>query len=177
MVFKRKGSFFLDLGSEGSKPVKLAIGGGQSAAQTPEASSPAEVSEFGAAAPVAPKGPFFLDLGSEGSKPVKLAIGEGQSAVQKPEASAQPPTDAGKFVASVAAAAPGEPAAASAPALTTAEAIAAELRAAQEARPATVQSTFAPDCLNPANAVPSSRRKAGANLAGFKAMAASMMGK
>jgi hypothetical protein len=61
--------------------------------------------------------------------------------------------------------------------LTTAEAIAAELRAAQEARPATVEATFAPDCLNPANAVPTRRRRAGANLAGFKAMAASMVGK
>lgn len=58
-----------------------------------------------------------------------------------------------------------------------AEAIAAELRAAQEARPATVEATFAPDCLNPANAVPTRRRRAGANLAGFKAMAASMIGK
>ncbi|MCH9713718.1 MAG: hypothetical protein K0U63_04120 [Cyanobacteria bacterium] len=60
------------------------------------------------------------------------------------------------------------------PQLTTAEAIAAELREAQESRPAPSSVTFAPDCLNPANAVPSRRRSAGANLAGFKAMAAEM---
>jgi hypothetical protein len=60
------------------------------------------------------------------------------------------------------------------PQLTTAEAIAAELREAQESRPAPSNVTFAPDCLNPANAVPSRRRSAGANLAGFKAMAAEM---
>jgi hypothetical protein len=58
--------------------------------------------------------------------------------------------------------------------LTTAEAIAAELRSAQESRPAPSQATFAPDCLNPANAIPSRRRTAGANLAGFKAMAADL---
>ena len=132
---------------------------------------------------------FFLDLGSEGSKPVKVAVAESKPAAQKPAAKGKPDAKASQAVTAVAPAVPvalaasgetaasGEPAAASAPALTTAEAIAAELRAAQEARPATVQSTFAPDCLNPANAVPSRRRKAGANLAGFKAMAASMIGK
>ena len=132
---------------------------------------------------------FFLDLGSEGSKPVKVAVAESKPAAQKPEAKASQPATPVATAAPVAAAAPvtqtapgatataGETALASGPLLTTAEAIAAELRAAQEARPATVQSTFAPDCLNPANAVPTRRRRAGANLAGFKAMAASMIGK
>jgi hypothetical protein len=67
-----------------------------------------------------------------------------------------------------------QPAASSQPTLTTAEAIAAELRAAQESRPAPSSATFAPDCLNPANAIASRRRTAGANLAGFKAMASEM---
>ena len=52
--------------------------------------------------------------------------------------------------------------------------IAAELRAAQEALPPPSNATFAPDCLNPANALPSRRRLAGANLAGYKAMASGM---
>jgi hypothetical protein len=47
-------------------------------------------------------------------------------------------------------------------------AIAAELRAAQEARPAPSRTTFDPECLNPANAIASRRRTAGANLAVFK---------
>ena len=129
---------------------------------------------------------FFLDLGSEGSKPVKVAVAESKPAAQKPAAKGKPEAKASQPAAPVATAAPVAPAAsvaaaatavASGPVLTTAEAIAAELRAAQEARPATVEATFAPDCLNPANAVPTRRRRAGANLAGFKAMAASMVGK
>ena len=114
---------------------------------------------------------FFLDLGSEGSKPAKVALAESKPAAQKPAAKASQPAT------TVAAAAPEATALTSGPVLTTAEAIAAELRAAQEARPATVEATFAPDCLNPANAVPTRRRRAGANLTGFKAMAASMTGK
>ena len=126
---------------------------------------------------------FFLDLGSEGSKPVKVAVAESKPAAQKPAAKGKPEAKASQpatpvaTAATVAAAAPEATAVASGPVLTTAEAIAAELRAAQEARPATVEATFAPDCLNPANAVPTRRRRAGANLAGFKAMAASMVGK
>ena len=126
---------------------------------------------------------FFLDLGSEGSKPAKVAVAESKPAAQKPAAKAKPEAKASQPATTVAAAAPeataapGATALTSGPVLTTAEAIAAELRAAQEARPATVEATFAPDCLNPANAVPSRRRRAGANLAGFKAMAASMIGK
>ena len=135
---------------------------------------------------------FFLDLGSEGSKPAKVAVAEIKPAAQKPAAKGKPAAKASQPAAAVAVSAPVAPAApeataapvaaaatavASGPLLTTAEAIAAELRAAQEARPATVEATFAPDCLNPANAVPSRRRRAGANLAGFKEMAASMIGK
>jgi hypothetical protein len=132
---------------------------------------------------------FFLDLGSEGSKPAKVAVAESKPAAQKSAAKGKPEAKASQPATTVAAAAPVAPAApvaaaapgatalTSGPVLTTAEAIAAELRAAQEARPATVEATFAPDCLNPANAVPTRRRRAGANLAGFKAMAASMTGK
>ena len=61
--------------------------------------------------------------------------------------------------------------------LTTAEAIAAELAAAQAARPAAVEATFAPDCLTPGTALPMRRRRGGANLAGFRAMAGGLFGK
>jgi negative regulator of sigma E activity len=129
---------------------------------------------------------FFLDLGSEGSKPVKVAVAESKPAAQKPAAKGKPDAKASQAVTAVApaapvalaasgeTAAPGETAASSAPALTTAEAIAAELRAAQEALPPPSNATFAPDCLNPANALRSRRRLAGANLAGFKDMASGM---
>ena len=59
--------------------------------------------------------------------------------------------------------------------LTTAEAIAAELAAAQANRPAPSQATFSPDCLAPSGALPRRRRLAGANLGVFKAMAKGMM--
>lgn len=109
------------------------------------------------------KGGFFLDLGSEGARPAQVAVAEpAQPAKQPATSSATTP---------IAAAAP---AAAGAQVLTTAEAIAAELRAAQEARPPASVVTFATEALNPANAVPTRRRRAGANLAGFKQMASGL---
>ena len=117
------------------------------------------------------KASFFLDLGSEGAKPAQVAIAPETVAPEKPvnAAAAKPkPASAAPVVATSAAETPA------ATGLTTAEAIAAELRAAQEARPAPTLATFAPECLNPANAVPTRRRKPGANLAGFKAMASGM---
>lgn len=132
---------------------------------------------------------FFLDLSggdsaspeaAKASQPVQVAVKA--PAAPKAAAAAQAatktaePTVAGPAggAAPATAAAKAEAAGPAKPMLTTAEAIAAELRAAQEARPAPSSATFAPDCLNPANAVPQPRRKAGANLAGFKAMAAEM---
>lgn len=121
------------------------------------------------------KGSFFLDLGSEGAKPAKVAIAPEKPAPKQDAAATKPAASkpaATKSVAASAAAPAGAPA--SAATLTTAEAIAAELRAAQEAKPAATMATFAPECLNPANAVPTLRRRAGANLAGFKTMAAGL---
>jgi hypothetical protein len=113
------------------------------------------------------KADFFLDLGSEGAKPAQVAMQEVKPAAPVPT---KPQADAAKTAAKPAAEAPAP----SGAVLTTAEAIAAELRAAQEAKPPASLSTFAPDCLNPANAVPTRRRRGGANLAGFKAMASGM---
>jgi hypothetical protein len=124
------------------------------------------------------KASFFLDLGSEGAEPAKVAIAEpkvppaksaeGQSAPIQIPAATPAPSQAS------ASSAPSPEAAASSSRLTTAEAIAAELRAAQEALPPPSNATFAPDCLNPANTLRSRRRLAGANLAGFKEMASGM---
>jgi hypothetical protein len=125
------------------------------------------------------KASFFLDLsgdeaGSGAAQPATIAMREAQ-----PEEQPSPKgTPAAKAVPSAKAvpAAPAEtPAGDGKPVLTTAEAIAAELRAAQEALPPPSTATFAPDCLNPANALPQKRRRAGANLAGFKAMGASLL--
>jgi hypothetical protein len=58
---------------------------------------------------------------------------------------------------------------------TTAEEIAAELAAAQANRPPASTVTFAPDCLVPGAGLARARRTGGANLAGFRDIARSMM--
>jgi hypothetical protein len=113
---------------------------------------------------------YFLDLGG--------------GDVDAPPAVVAPPRAESDPEATVAAQAPevqpGVPAAAEAslpPAssLTTAEAIAAELAAAEALRPAPSMATFAPECVTAGGATPMKRRNPGANLGVFKAMAAGMM--
>ena len=119
------------------------------------------------------KATYFLDLSGDDAssgttKPVTLAVREPKptpTTATQPAARAEAPSQA----------APAAQAAAAQPMLTTAEAIAAELRAAQESLPPPSTATFAPDSLNPANALPRQRRRAGANLAGFKAMGAGLL--
>ena len=129
------------------------------------------------------KGSFFLNL--DDKAPTQAAQ---VAPMRAPEAKAE--ADKTSTPVAVAAAAAADPIpATSAPAastalttslttaLTTAEAIAAELRAAQEARPAQTFITFAPERVSAGGALPMARRKGGANLAGFKAMAGSLFGK
>ena len=71
--------------------------------------------------------------------------------------------------------APTATAAVATAARTTAEEIAAELAAAQVNRPPASTVTFAPDRLVPGGTLPSRRRTGGANLAGFRDIARSMM--
>jgi hypothetical protein len=128
---------------------------------------------------------FRHDFGSEGAEPAAVAIRpatEKAAAIKAsaPKTAAVLPGDSFQFQAPKAGGASPEAKQAGsteAPvsALTTMEAIAAELRAAQEAMPAPINATFAPDCLNPVNAVPTARRRAGANLAGFKTMGKDML--
>jgi len=111
---------------------------------------------------------FFLDLSGGEAEPKPAVVAPVREATPEPEEEPR-----------AAAPTPSAPAAEAAPAaassLTTAEAIAAELAAAQAERPAPSLSTFAPECVTAGGAVPMRRRKAGANLAGFKAMAQGMM--
>ena len=121
------------------------------------------------------KGSFFLNL--DDKAPTQSAQ---VAPMRAPEAKADADQTATPVAVAAAAAADPSPAT-SAPApstsLTTAEAIAAELRAAQEARPAQTFITFAPERVSAGGALPMARRKGGANLAGFKAMAGSLFGK
>ena len=57
------------------------------------------------------------------------------------------------------------------PSLTTAEAIAAELAAADSAKPEVELVTFAPQALQPGNSIRPGKRRPGNNLAGFRSMA------
>lgn len=108
---------------------------------------------------------FFLDLGGgEGNDPPALV------AEPKPEATSTPQPAAPTATATVAEATPPP-----VPGLTTAEAIAAELAAAEALRPAPSLATFAPDCVTAGGATPMKRRTPGANLGVFKEMAAGMM--
>jgi hypothetical protein len=116
------------------------------------------------------KGKFFLNL-DEKAPETAAVVAPVQAAPAKPavkaEAAAAPaPTPA-----------PTPTPAAGTNVLTTAEAIAAELAAADAARPAISNATFAPDFVTAGGALPMRRRSGGANLAGFKAMAGSMFGK
>ena len=124
------------------------------------------------------KGSFFLNLDDQA--PAEAAQ---VAPVRAPESKAK----ADKTSTPVAISAAAAPAAAADPSpttytpapttgVTTAEAIAAELRAAQEARPAQTFVTFAPERVSAGGALPMARRKGGANLAGFKAMAGSLFG-
>jgi hypothetical protein len=129
---------------------------------------------------------FFLELGGGDEKQPPATV-----APVKPPAEAKPEAKPAAKAKDKTMAAPAAAAAAKAPeaaapaeaveappsgALTTAEAIAAELAAAQANRPAPSLATFAPDNLTPGGALGRRRRSGGANLAGFKEMAKGMMG-
>ena len=60
------------------------------------------------------------------------------------------------------------------PSLTTAEAIAAELAAAEAAKPTVELVNFAPEALKPGNAVRPGKRRPGSNLSGFRSMASEL---
>ncbi len=116
---------------------------------------------------------FFLDLGGgEGNQPP--AVVAPPKAEAKPAAKAAPQPAEAKTAASVAPAA-GEGTPQPVSGLTTAEAIAAELAAAEALRPAPSMATFAPECVTAGGATPMKRRTPGANLGAFKEMAAGMM--
>ena len=131
------------------------------------------------------KAKFYLDL--SGDKQGEPAVAAKVAPVREAPAAAEPAAK-GSPVVIVSSAAPATaaadqatavaaPAAAAAPlpsgGLTTAEAIAAELAAAQANRPAPSLATFAPEALTPGGANPRRRRSGGANMAAFKAIARS----
>jgi hypothetical protein len=123
---------------------------------------------------------FFLNLDKDAAAkpavvapvaatPAKDKGGKGKAATAEPAAAVAAPAAAATSAAAGATSA--------APVLTTAEAIAAELRLEQENRPAPSVITFSPERLSPSGALPRARRRAGANLGMFKEMASGMLGR
>lgn len=133
------------------------------------------------------KSKFFLDLsGGEELKPVQVAPVRPADSDQPAPAAKSPAAAtpaAGEAISAKPAAAPAAassgtsatPGSAEGSSLTTTEAIAAELAAAQANRPAPSTATFAPECVVAGGAIPRRRRSAGANLGAFKEMAKGMM--
>jgi hypothetical protein len=127
---------------------------------------------------------FFLDLSGDSSDkpaaPSKVGpLREAKPAAKDAKASAAP-VAAGPAPSATPGAAPAAVGEGAAPApapvsggLTTAEAIAAELAAAQANRPAPSLATFAAECLVPGGSTTPRRRRGGANLADFRAIARS----
>ena len=120
------------------------------------------------------KGSFFLELdGKSAETPVTVA-----PVAEKPAKAEKAAKTEAKVAVKAPAAAKTEAAAAPSGAMqTTAEAIAAELAAEQASRPVQTDSTFAPECVTAGGALPMRRRRAGANIAGFRDMASGMFGK
>ena len=120
------------------------------------------------------KGSFFLELdGKAAETPVTVA-----PVAEKPAKAEKAAKNEAKVAVKAPAAAKTEAAPAPSGAMqTTAEAIAAELAAEQAARPVQTDSTFAPECVTAGGALPMRRRRAGANIAGFRDMASGMFGK
>lgn len=135
MLFKRKGSFFIDFDKNATA---------EPAAVAPVTIAPVTIAPVTVA-------PVTL-------APVAPPASVGSAVAAAPSTSAATPADAGDNSA-----------------LTTAEAMAAELRREQENLPPPSLVTFSPECLTPAGALSRRRRLAGANIGPFKAMAASLM--
>ena len=126
------------------------------------------------------KGSFFLQLDDKAAETPAVVAPVTETPAKPEKASKSETTLAVKSAeAPAAAAVKSESAAApqAAAVQTTAEAIAAELAAEQAARPAKTDSTFAPECVTAGGALPMRRRRAGANVAGFRDMASGMFGK
>lgn len=143
----KNGGFFLDLDSSDAQPVTLDLGPDKE----PEETTTEE-----------PSSPMTLTV----SRADDSAPSSDDKAVQDTNAT----TSSAQAATATSTSTPEKPAQAK-PSLTTAEAIAAELAAAEAARPTASLTTFAPDNLVAGKALRQRRRRPGSNLKGFKSMA------
>ena len=149
MVLNRKG-FFLELGEQEPQ-----------AAETKPEPKPEKVEN--AAEPSQPEAapaPVEEDVPAPAVEPAPapVAVVAESQAASNPDTTAKSSEDAPKAK----------------PSLTTAEALAAELAAAEAAKPEIQLTTFAPDALQPGNSIRPGKRRPGNNLAGFRSMASEL---
>ena len=149
MVLNRKG-FFLELGEQEpqaaeTKPEPKPEKVENAAEPSQPAAAPAPVEEAVPAPAVDPA-------------PAPVAVVAESQAASNPDTTAKSSEDAPKAK----------------PSLTTAEAIAAELAAAEAAKPEILFTNFAPDALQPGNSIRPGKRRPGNNLAGFRSMASEL---
>ena len=149
MVLNRKG-FFLELGEQEpqaaeTKPEPKPEKVENAAEPSQPEAAPAPVAEAVPAPAVDPA-------------PAPVAVVAESQAASNPDTTAKSSEDAPKAK----------------PSLTTAEAIAAELAAAEAAKPEIQLTTFAPDALQPGNSIRPGKRRPGNNLAGFRSMASEL---
>ena len=149
MVLNRKG-FFLELGEQEpqaaeTKPEPKPEKVNNAAEPSQPAAAPAPVAEAVPAPAVDPA-------------PAPVAVVAESQAASNPDTTAKSSEDAPKAK----------------PSLTTAEALAAELAAAEAAKPEIQLTTFAPDALQPGNSIRPGKRRPGNNLAGFRSMASEL---
>ena len=115
---------------------------------------------------------FFLELDTEkAAGSPKLELGTVRVVSESPEesvatVSAEAPVAGGGQMPSTSTD--------SKPSVTTAEAIAAELAAAEASRPAVEYVTFAPEALQPGTRIRPGKRKPGRNLSNFRSMASEL---
>ena len=149
MVLNRKG-FFLELGEQEpqaaeTKPEPKPEKVENAAEPSQPEAAPAPVAEAVPAPAVDPA-------------PAPVAVVAESQAASNPDTTAKSSEDAPKAK----------------PSLTTAEALAAELAAAEAAKPEIQLTTFAPDALQPGNSIRPGKRRPGNNLAGFRSMASEL---
>ena len=149
MVLNRKG-FFLELGEQEpqaaeTKPEPKPEKVENAAEPSQPEAAPAPVEEAVPAPAVEPA-------------PAPVAVVAESQAASNPNTTAKSSEDAPKAK----------------PSLTTAEALAAELAAAEAAKPEIQLTTFAPDALQPGNSIRPGKRRPGNNLAGFRSMASEL---
>ena len=150
MVLNRKG-FFLELGEKEpqaaeAKPEPKQVKAESAAEASQPAAAPVPVEEIAPASPAAQaSAPAAVDAVAVAAESTTDTTAESTGAAPK----VQPP-------------------------LTTADAIAAELAAAEAAKPEIQLRTFAPDALQPGNSIRPGKRRPGNNLAGFRSMASEL---